>query len=365
MATGTKNRIRTTTHKNTVSFLRKMPTLLTISSIIISFCIALLTLPYWIRRARSAKLAGPDVHKIKKPLVAELGGLCVVAGFLVSLLFFVATKTFVYQWPENVLYIFATIAAVLIATMIGFVDDILGWKIGLRARYKIALTFFISLPIAVINAGQSSMNLPFIGIVEFGIVYPLLLVPFGIMGAANGFNMIAGYNGLEAGQGLIILIALTVMTYLGGSTYAALIGSCMAAALLAFYIFNKYPAKIFPGDTLTYPVGAVIGIVAILGNVEKYALILFIPYFIEFVLKARGKLVKESFALVKDDGTLENRYEKWYGIEHVAVDLLREWRGKATEQSVVHTVFTFQIFFALCSVGLYLISYYSLWLYFL
>ena len=95
-----------------------MPSILTISSIIISFVITILALPYWIRRATNAKLVGPDVHKKESPKVAELGGLCVVAGFLIALLCFVATKVFIYNWPENLLQIFATIAAILIATMI-------------------------------------------------------------------------------------------------------------------------------------------------------------------------------------------------------------------------------------------------------
>jgi UDP-N-acetylglucosamine--dolichyl-phosphate N-acetylglucosaminephosphotransferase len=333
-----------------------MPTLLTISSIIISFCITLVTIPYWIRRARNAKLVGPDVHKKDSPKVAELGGLCVIAGFLIALLFFVATKTFIYLWPENFLQIFATITAVLIATMIGFVDDILGWKIGLRARYKVALTFFISLPIVVINAGQATMNIPLIGIVDFGLLYPLLLVPIAVMGTANGFNIIAGYNGLEAGQGIIILTTLATITYFSGDSYAAFIASCMIAAILAFYIFNSYPAKIFPGDTFTYPVGALIAIVAILGNVEKYAVILFIPYFIELLLKARGNLIKESFAAVQNDGSLERRYEQWYGIEHVAVDILKKIRGKATEQSVVYAIFLFQSFFAIVALSLFFLN---------
>ncbi|MFA6888203.1 MAG: hypothetical protein WC254_01780, partial [Candidatus Woesearchaeota archaeon] len=134
-----------------------MPTPLTVSAIFVSFFITFFIIPYWIKRAKNAKLVGQDVHKIDKPLIPELGGLCVVVGFLVSVLFFVATKIFVYHKQENVMYIFATISAVLIALIIGLVDDILGWKIGLRARYKIALTFFISLPIAVINAGHSTM----------------------------------------------------------------------------------------------------------------------------------------------------------------------------------------------------------------
>ncbi len=341
-----------------------MPSFLTFIAIVMSFFVTLLILPFWIRRAVRAKLVGPDVHKLNKQPVAELGGLCVVAGFLISLLFFVATKTFVTQQQENFLYIFVTMLAVLIAAMIGFVDDILGWKIGLRERYKIALTFFISLPIAVINAGHSVMNVPFFGSVSLGLFYPLLLIPLAVMGASNGFNMIAGYNGLEAGMGMIIISALTIMTYISGNTYLALIGSCMVAALLAFYIFNKYPAKIFPGDTLTYSVGSVIAIMAILGDIEKYALILFIPYFLELILKIRGNFVKESFATIKEDNTLRNRYEKWYGLEHVTIDFLEKIKFKVTEQRVVSLLFTFQLLFSVCSVRLYIISYYSLWNYF-
>jgi len=322
-----------------------MPSLLTISSIFLSFCITFLILPYWIRRAHNANLIGPDVHKKEKTKTAELGGLCVIAGFMVSILFFIATKIFIAEQKENLLYIFATLTAILIATIIGFVDDILGWKIGLRARYKVVLTFFIALPIVVINVGQNSMNFPFLGIIGLGILYPLVVVPIAIVGASNGFNMIAGYNGLEAGMGAILLLTLSILTYITGNTYLSLLGACMTAALLAFYFYNKYPARIFPGDTLTYPVGALIAIIAILGNIEKYALILFIPYFLELLLKARGKLVKESFAKVKEDGTLENQYEKWYGLEHVVIALIKRIKGNVTEKEVVYALFGFQLFF--------------------
>lgn len=333
-----------------------MPTPLTISAIFVSFFITFLITPYWIRKARNAKLCGHDVHKPDKPLIPELGGICVVAGFLVSLLFFIATKIFIYQKQENMLYIFATICAILIAVIIGFVDDILGWKIGLRARYKVALTFFISLPIAVINAGHSTMNFPFLGAVNFGLWYPLAFIPLAIIGTSNGFNMIAGYNGLEAGLGIIILSALTIMTYYTGNTYVALIGACMVAALAAFYYYNKYPAKIFPGDTLTYPVGALVAMMAILGNVEKYALILFIPYFVELFLKARGKLIMESFAKVQDDGTLQNRYDKWYGLEHIVIDILKRRGGKATEKRVVFCLYLVQVFFVCISLIMFYLA---------
>src|SRR3989338_8334524 len=98
----------------------------------------------------------------------------------------------------------------------------------------------------------------------------------------------------------------------------------MVAALIAFYIFNKYPAKVFPGDTLTYPVGALIAVIAILGNMEKIAIFFFIPYILETILKLRGGLKKESFAKLNEKGTLEMPYKKIYGLEHLAIKILQK-----------------------------------------
>ena len=100
----------------------------------------------------------------------------------------------------------------------------------------------------------------------------------------------------------------------------------MISCLLAFYIFNKYPAKVLPGDSLTYSIGALIGVAAILGNIEKIAVFFFIPYIIQAVLKTRGKLVKQSFARLRYDGGLVQPYEKFYGIEHIAIYILQKIR---------------------------------------
>jgi UDP-N-acetylmuramyl pentapeptide phosphotransferase/UDP-N-acetylglucosamine-1-phosphate transferase len=56
---------------------------------------------------------------------------------------------------------------------------------------------------------------------------------------------------------------------------------CLVATLLAFLIFNRYPSKVFPGDVLT-------AIVAILANLERFAVMLFLPYYVELLLKAKG-----------------------------------------------------------------------------
>ncbi|MCX6707683.1 MAG: glycosyl transferase family 4 [Candidatus Woesearchaeota archaeon] len=327
-----------------------MVTILTISSIILSFIATLIITPYWIRRARHHGLTAKDMHRPEKD-AAELGGLCVISGFLIGVLFYTAVDVLIKGNNHYPLFIFATICSVLIATILGFTDDILGWKIGIRQYQKVILTIAITFPIMVINAGHSTMTFPILGQMNLGILYALMIVPLGIIGASNGFNMIAGYNGLEAGMGIMILSVLGYLSWVTGSGWVAVMALCMVTALLAFLVFNFYPASVFPGDTLTYSVGTLIAIVAILGNVEKYAVILFIPYFIEFLLKARGRMQKESFAKVMSEGTLQRPYSRYYGIEHIVIDIIRAIKGKAYEYEVVLLIWAFEAVISLATLA--------------
>ncbi len=329
-----------------------MPALLTYANIALSFFATLLVLPYWIRRAREHGFVGTDMQKLDKPKVAEMGGICAVLGIIVGLLTYVGLQVFIYHSFNPVLFQLAATTSVLIACMIGLIDNLLGWKIGLRQYQKVLLTLLIPIPLMVVNAGEHIMTLPLVGNIDFGIIYPLLIIPLGIIGASNAFNMLAGMNGLEAGQGMLILGTLGYIAWGTGHSPAALIAACAVAALLAFWLFNRYPARVFPGDPLTYSVGTIIAIVAILGNMEKFALILFIPYFVEFVLKLRGDFKKESFARVRHDGALENQHAQWYSLTHVAVSFLRRVKGSAYEQQVVWAIHLAQAL--LCIIVLFL-----------
>ena len=190
--------------------------------------------------------------------------------------------------------------------------------------------------------------------IEFGLLYPLFFIPLGIVGAVTTYNFLAGFNGLEAGQGIIILTALSYVTYVTGNSWLSVITLCMVVSLIAFYIFNKYPAKVLPGDVLTYPVGAMIAIIAILGNVEKIAVFFFIPYIIEVGLKVRGRCGKESFAKPNSDGSLELKYNKIYGLTHLSVYLLKKLKNKVYEKDVVYLINGFQIFVVIIGLLLFM-----------
>src|SRR3989344_6615845 len=311
---------------------------LLILSVLLGFFLTLFSMPIWIKRAKKAGLVGKDVHKLDKREVAEAGGISVVFGFTISILFYVALRTFYFKNTESLISTFGLLTTIMIVGFIGFVDDILGWKIGMNRKMRIFLLIFGAIPLMVINAGESTMLS-----IEFGILYPLLLIPLGIVGASATYNFLAGYNGLETSQGIIILSGLAFVLWKSGNSTLALISLLMVASLLAFYLFNKYPAKAFPGDSLTYPIGALIACLAILGNIEKIAVFFFIPYIIETILKTRGKLRKESFLKLNSDGSLDKPYDKFYGLGHVAVATLKKIKNKVYEREVVYLINAFQI----------------------
>ena len=280
--------------------------------------------------------------------------IAVLAGVSLGILSYIAVNTFYFNNNEKLIHIFALLSVLFIASIVGIVDDLLGWKKGLSKKIRILIILFSAVPLMVINAGTSTMSFPFFGAINFGLLYPLIIIPIGVLGAITTFNFLAGYNGLEASQGILILSALAIATYITGNSWLSVIALFMIAPLIAFYIFNKYPAKIFPGDILTYSVGALIASIAILGNIEKIAVFFFIPYIIEIVLKIRGKLEKQSFAKVNKEGGLEMPYKKIYGLEHLAIYILKKINKKVYEKEVVYLINGFQILVVLLGFWIFL-----------
>ena len=317
-------------------------------SLVISFVLTFLTIPFWIKKAGKAGLVWEDMNKPGKPKkIVGSGGVVVVMAFVIGVLYYIATRTFFFREPIISLEIFALLSVVLIFTMIGIIDDLFGWKNkGLSIRSRLLLAIVASIPLVVINAGSSIVHLPFLGVINLGILYPLFFIPLGIVGAATTYNFLAGYNGLEAGQGILILGFLSFVAYLTGTPWLGIVGLTMVAALAGFLFYNKYPAKVFPGDSLTWAIGAMIAGMAILGNFERIAIFVFIPYIIEVGLKLRGSLKKQSFGKPNKDKSLELPYSKIYGLEHLAIYVLKRIKSskKVYEKEIVYLIHGFQIF---------------------
>lgn len=309
------------------------------------FFATLFLIPSWIRKARQIGLVWDDMNKLNAKKVAGSGGIIAIGGFTLAVLLYIAHIVFILESRDShLIEIFALLNIILLVSGLGFVDDLMGWRRGgLSKRSRLIFLAFAAIPLMAINAGKSKIALPFIGNFELGLLYPIIFIPIGIMGATFTFNFLAGFNGLETGQGIILLSALSIVAFLTGNSWLSIIALCMVASLFAFLIFNFYPAKVFPGDSLTYAIGGLIAAMAILGNFEKIAVFFFLPYIAETILKLRGKLKKQSFGRPLEDNSLDLRYEKIYGLEHFAIYSMKKFNVKPTEKRVVYSIWIFQI----------------------
>jgi len=285
-----------------------------------AFIVTYYLTPRVIERLKIRKIVGVDENKLGKPEIPSMGGPPIVAGYLAGTLILLAT----YQ--DLLPLISAALSSILMMGFMGTIDD----SLRLSQRTKIFLPLLASLPLAVALGRDRTMLIPFIGSVHFGILYPVLLVPLGVVAASNLTNMLAGLNGLEAGMGLIAVTSLLVASLLTGNELCALILAPMIGALLAFLKYNKYPAKIFPGNSTTYLVGTIIAAAVILGNLEIIGVLCLTPYVLEFFIKAKGGFKAQSFGVPNPDGTLSPPNKNPQSLTHVFMR-----RGKLTEKQIV------------------------------
>ncbi len=313
-------------------------------AMLISFIGAYMLTGWWVKRGREAGFVAKDMNKPEGATAVESGGIWVMVATVFGLLTYIAMKVYLGTGRNYLLELMTLALLLFMTSFIGFLDDILGWKKGLRVSARIISMVPIAIPLVVIKAGHSTMALPFIGIVDFGILYPLLIVPIGILGAANAFNMIAGYNGLEAGQGLLLMFFTMIYTYINNVHPSMEASVIMIPALLAFLSYNWYPAKVFPGNSFTYGMGAYYASLIVLGNFEKFGLLLFTLYFVELILFLRGirhGVYKENFGIPTRDG-ITLRYDKIYSLTHLAIWIQLRIRGRATEKGVVYIILSLQ-----------------------
>ncbi len=314
----------------------KMPYLSTLLIIcIVSVLSTYFSAPFIIRYLRRIGLNVRDMAKFKPTFVPISGGLIVLVGTFISLMTLIFIREFFQNTDSSFPILFASMCSIMIITFIGFLDDLLvkktqGEYVGLKRWQKPLLVIPAAIPLMVIKAGTTKMGLPFIGVVDFGVWYALLLVPIGVIGAANMVNLLAGFNGLEAGLGLIYTGSLGLYALYHSRHEASLIALAVFCSLLIFLIFNWTPASVLPGDSLTYLLGATLAIIAIVGNIEKVALIISIPFFIEFFLKLRGNFQNQSYGYATEDGKIKSLYgKKIYSIPHLFTR-----NGKFTEKQV-------------------------------
>jgi len=286
------------------------PVLLALSlaqAFMVSLIVTYVLLPWVMSNMRKRGITGPDKNKLEEPIIPEMGGVGVVIGYFSGLFTFLLSYKFIFA--EDLPYssvLLAGMFCILGAAFVGAIDDLF----DLKQRVKAVLPMFFAIPLAyyTITTIGTEINLFSLIVITVPWFFMAFIVLFGVTAAANGANMLEGYNGLGAGLAIIIASFLSIVSIYQHNYLATFFLVPLIAASLAFLKYNYYPAKVFPGDVYTLFYGATIAVAVVYGNMKELGSLLFIPMMIEFILKIRSKFEAENFTKPnKRTGHLEYR----------------------------------------------------------
>ena len=303
----------------------------------ISFFVILFTTPKIISSLIEKGEVVEDYHKPDKPRVPRPAGPVLLIGIAVA-------EIVLYLLTFNIKVI-AILFTSIIAFIIGFIDDrkvMPGW-------FKPIALIAAAIPLIVLGAHGSHLNLVF-GSAFIPLLYiPLILIIISVVG--NTINSIDVFNGVASGFVIIAMIPLLASIAIFGSNEAFIAALPLLFGTIAFYKYHKYPSKIFPGDSGTLLMGAMYGAVAIIGNSEIIGTIALLPavmnsfLFLATVKKiVEHRQVKVRPVVLRDDFKLAATKEKNAPITLVRLILLE---GPLTEKEIGYQIFKLAIFTSL------------------
>ncbi len=271
--------------------------------------LVLLLMPAYIRFAQKKGWVGVDIHKKEKPEVAEMGGILVIGIYLALLL---VGFLLVGNDEDLSRRLLVLGLGVSIAYVVGIVDD---FK-NLNALAKPGFLLFASIPVLMLQTYTPRPIFPFIGETRMTIVY-LLLLPFVVAVPGNSMNMLDVLNGSMVGSAIIVILAMLISLFflpLSAIHQSILLlgGFSLLGVLLGLFFYNRYPARVFNGDTGSLSVGAALGLLAVLGRIEFIILVALIPHIansFSILGSIKGlrerRQIRERPVIVHEDGLLE------------------------------------------------------------
>ena len=270
-------------------------------SFLVCFVITLLlgrVLVPFLRRLKAGqaiKTDGPTWHMGKQG-TPTMGGLMFVAGCALTLAL-VGHSNLLVDPTALYVYLFA-----LVFGLIGFVDDYAKIKkrqnTGLTASQKFLLQLAAAIAFTVLLRVNGSLTpnlyIPFLEVI-LPQPWPVYMVfaAFVMVGTVNAVNITDGLDGLAASVTLPVMIFFTAVAVAWGEGFegCALLCAAMCGGLLAFLVYNFYPAKTFMGDTGSLFLG---GLVSALAFAYDMPLIL-IPVGIIYIIETLSDILQIGY----------------------------------------------------------------------
>jgi UDP-N-acetylmuramyl pentapeptide phosphotransferase/UDP-N-acetylglucosamine-1-phosphate transferase len=234
---------------------------------LISFFGTLLVMPSVIKLAINKRfLVGGGGRNAHEGFTPNVGGMAIFAGLLLAnqyilFYFFDSYQNFEISNEFEIQikgYLIMTAGSIIMFVM-GLLDDISELSSYFRFFVQLLVSslvvYFGDLRILDFHGVLGVHELPYL----FSVIFSISVIIFII----NSFNLTDGLDGLAASLGLFILMLFAIIFYCNGKYYDCTLACAGFSSLLAFWLYNKPPARIFMGDGGSLMIGFIIACCAI------------------------------------------------------------------------------------------------------
>lgn len=253
----------------------------------LAFVLSAILVPAFIPMLRRMKFGqsireeGPQSHMAKTG-TPTMGGIAYLLAILVSV---VAASMYAEVLTAE---IWVLLLVLIGFGLIGFLDDFIkvAFKrnLGLTSLQKLigqiviaTIAFFLLRTLGF----DTNIGIPFTSWeIDLSVIYVLFLI-FWLVGFSNAVNLTDGLDGLVAGTASIAFATFGWIAIQQDQLGVALFTFAVAGALLGFLIFNKFPAKVFMGDTGSLALGGALAMVSVLLKQELLLLLIGLVFVIE------------------------------------------------------------------------------------
>ena len=208
-----------------------------------------------------------------------------MGGIIIVLSISITSLIYMKDFMDIVPVLFATIGFGIIGFMDDYIKVVMKRSMGLRAWQKlvgqILVTAILGYYLVNVTDVGTAMLIPFSGGKYLELSY--LFVPIFfivVLGTVNGSNFTDGLDGLGSSVTVLIATFFTVVA-IGMKSDISPITGAVAGSLLAFLLYNVYPAKVFMGDTGSLALGGFVAATAYMLQMPLFILIVALVYLVE------------------------------------------------------------------------------------
>lgn len=207
-------------------------------------------------------VVAPNARSVHTSPIPHVGGLAMLAGFLVAFLTAWQVGAFSGMFTDQSEPV-GILLAVLVVFATGFLDDI--WDMAPPG--KVTGVVIAGIVLSYFGANMFYFRLPFFDVLILSNEWAPLVTVFWLLGMTQAINLIDGLDGLAAGivaiaAGGFFLYAnkLSDEDLLTVPNFGPLIAVITAGVCLGFLPYNFNPARIFMGDSGAFLLGTLLAV---------------------------------------------------------------------------------------------------------